>query len=224
MSQVWYVIPVAESPEEANPQLLKWRELGYKVLIQVDPGAKKGYEADQVHERPYISYPEAVNFLSKVAVGLDGSVVVTGGTDIDPHPGKTAREIEQEFLKHFPDTFGVMQPTGDPWGMDKNGVPAAARICGSPWMGREFILRINQGKGPFWPEYFHFFCDEEMKEVTEGRKILWQRPDLTHFHNHWSRRRLPRPQHLNRARLNWDKAKKLFLARKAAGFPGSEPL
>ena len=125
-----------------------------------------------------------------------------------------------------------MQPTGDRWMVHKDGTAASDRICGSPWMGREFIERINGGAGPFWPEYFHFFCDEEMKQVAEQLGILWQRRDLTQKHEHWQRPtndrtvRLDatRPAYLAKAHQNAGEAGKLFKERKAAGFPGSEAL
>lgn len=159
-------------------------------------------------------------------------------------------------------TFGVMQPTGDRWGDHADthefnswterdplrcrlcGNPEGSpkhmvgayidRVCGSPWLGREFCLRINQGNGPLWPEYFHMGVDEELQAVALKYGVLWQRRDLTHHHQHWGRpkpgeRLAPQermPDFLKRANSGeeWDKYKALFAARKAAGFPGSEPL
>ena len=132
-------------------------------------------------------------------------------------------------------TFGIMQPTGDRWGSDEPWArqmhptqPAYIdRICGSPWIGREYARRINGGKGPFWEEYGHMFADEEMQNVALNYGVLWQRPDLTHFHDHCKRDGVDRtpaflveaysPQH-------WEKNKAVFTRRKAAGFPGSEPI
>jgi len=64
--------------------------------------------------------------------------------------------------------------------------------------------------------------------------VLWQRRDLIHFHNHWA---LPKegekmapsdrmPAFLAEANSpeHWRKYKAIFTARKAAGFPGSEPI
>ena len=227
MNPVVYAIPVAEPPAIANPTLGRWQSLGYKVIIQIDQSnpCKNDYDAHQVHQCEYRGYPHAVNTLAEWAVKQMGAdIVITGGVDITPEPFKGAQAIASEFMEQFPDTFGVMQPIGDDWMTDSNGIPAAARICGSPWMGREFIRRINGGRGPFWPEYFHFFCDEEMKCVTEKLRILWQRPDLNQRHDHWSRKKVPRPPHLYPAKANWLDAKDLFLKRKGAGFPGHEPI
>lgn len=227
MTDVWYALPVAEPPDLANPRLQLWRDRGYKVAVFLDPNMVVGaYNADLAFcgENGYLGYPNAVKTLcGAIMAAWPVEVIVTGGLDIDPDPLHTPQEIASDFVRRFPNTFGVMQPTGDPWMMDQDGTPAAARICGSPWMGREFIRRINQGTGPFWREYYHFYCDEEMKEVTQKLGILWQRPDLTQHHHHWSRERKPRPMHMHKAKAQWGEAKALFHSRREAGFPGHEP-
>ena len=130
-------------------------------------------------------------------------------------------------------TFGVMQPTGDRWGADEPWAKAMFpdapayidRICGSPWIGREFARRMNQGKGPFWPEYRHMFADEELQCVAQRMGVLWQRPDLTHFHDHPRRDGVSRTPDFAQeiySAPHWEASKKLFESRKAAGFPGSE--
>ena len=160
-------------------------------------------------------------------------------------------------------TFGVMQPTGDRWGEHRNthtftpragGIPALQmcsqcgrmednaihslgayidRVCGSPWMGREFCQRVNQGNGPLWPEYYHMGVDQELQAVATRLGVFWQRPDLIHLHKHWGRgvgdakgSAANMPEFLARAnsKEEWDKYKALFRAREEAGFPGSEPL
>lgn len=155
-------------------------------------------------------------------------------------------------------TFGVMQCTGDRWGDQRNthvpqimkdgrcsvcGQPKNAakhlqgayidRVAGSPWMGREFCLRVNQGRGPLWPEYFHMGVDEELQAVATRMRVFWQRPDLIHLHKHWGRGPSDKPgsaanmpEFLKRANSveEWHKYKKLFAEREAAGFPGSELL
>jgi hypothetical protein len=120
----------------------------------------------------------------------------------------------------YPSTFGVMQPTGDRWGEGlypnahafEEGPPANPnrckrcnqpsggvnhcvganidRVAGSPWLGREWCLRANQGKGPLWPYFFHGYADETLQCVAQKLGVFWQRPDLTHLHQHWAR---PKP-------------------------------
>lgn len=148
-------------------------------------------------------------------------------------------------------TFGVMQPTGDRWGetacpaclrklLPSDGCQACGgtgrqatidRIAGSPWMGREFCRRMYHGSGPMYNGYFHNFADEELQNVAIKLGVFWQRPDLVQEHRHWARPRgdwkdCPEwARKINDPRLSdWDKSKALFAARKAAGFPGHEPL
>ena len=181
---------------------------------------------------------------------------VGGGDDTDPDPTKRAEEIARECSLHFgiptdrsrqvgvleprhyidqhESTFGVMQPTGDRWGADEpwakatypNAPAYIDRICGSPWIGREFARRMNRGKGPFWPEYRHMFADEELQCVAHRMGVLWQRRDLTHLHNHPRRDGVSRTPDFAQeiySAPHWEASKKLFESRRAAGFPGSEP-
>lgn len=246
-------IPSKRPPEEAEKVLKVWREQGYKVFIQRDPALptlpvnfRCGIGYTLIVERPYAGYAEAVNFLAKEALATDPSCdwIVAAGDDTLPEPNKSANEIARECSEYFarrnerkfdfnPHTFGVMQPTGDRDFGDAQG-PYIDRVAGSPWLGREFCLRINQGKGPLWPGYFHMGVDEELQAVAIKYGVFWQRPDLTHFHQHWGRPRpgermgqaSRRPAFLDRANSakEWIAYKKLLKERQEAGFPGSEPL
>jgi hypothetical protein len=122
-------------------------------------------------------------------------------------------------------TFGIMQPTGDDWSDGMGRI--IERIAGSPWMGRSWCERINQGNGPLWHEYRHNWADQELQLVAQKYGAFWQRPDLTHYHDHSWRR----PGNAG----NWDphqqwfsadylKMRPLFEQRQRHGFPGSEPL
>jgi len=157
---------------------------------------------------------------------------------------------EQKFWT----TFGVMQPTGDRWmegpcttcgGMGSVGIPLQScpdcngrcrsaiidRICGSPWLGREFCRRVNGGTGPLHEGYFHNFADEELQYVARKLGVLWQRRDLVQLHQHWARPRgdwadaPPWAKAINDPiQSDWERSKALFAERKAAGFPGHEVL
>ncbi len=286
---VFYCIPSKRPASQCLPVFQRWREMGYHVIIQRDPG-EVDFELEKmvrIVERKYVGYAEAVNHLTSIALGEGAEWVVTGGDDILPDPTRRASEISAECIEHFKadwlarglpggsglpewvgiddtfvslSTFGVMQPTGDRWGEqpdahDFKPLPTNPKRCGcgrekdcdqhlmgayidrvagSPWMGREFCKRINQGKGPLWPEYFHFGEDEEVQHVALKYGVFWQRRDLTHQHNHWARPKqgkkygneTDRPAFLDRAnsREEWQAYKALFTSRQAAGFPGSEPL
>lgn len=113
-------------------------------------------------------------------------------------------------------TMPFMQPTGDSHGCE--------RICGSPWLGREFRDRINQGRGPFWPAYNHYVCDRDLKLVAERLNVLWQRPELIQRHNHWSWSGAKRPDHMRKHRAKHFEDRELFTSRERSGFPGHEPI
>lgn len=245
---VWIVFPSARPHAEVETFLKLWRGQGYQVGLWRDPDTEEGFEECLII-RPYSGYAVAVNALVKTVLEVDQKCewIVAAGDDIQPDLNHTAEEIAEQCSRHFadfvdrvPSTFGVMQPTGDRWGTTHNHRDPNMRgayidrVCGSPWMGREFCLRINQGRGPLWPEYFHMGEDEELQAVALKYGVLWQRPDLIQLHCHWGRalpgeRMAPRermPKFLERANSpdEWQKYKKLFAERQAAGFPGSEPL
>jgi hypothetical protein len=221
---VWYAIPTMRLPGQWS-SLPKWQAAGYKIALFQDVGSAE-LPCDFAIHGEYRGYPDAVNALCRYILVQypETNIIITGGDDIDPDPAKHPWEIQEQFLTHFSGTFGVMQPTGDRWMVNPDGLCACERVLESPWMGREWVQRINGGQGPIWPEYFHFFEDEEHREVAMNLGKLWFRPDLTQYHHHWSREHRPRPEYLKPARLNWDAAKKLFDTRKNAGFPGHEPL
>jgi hypothetical protein len=229
---VWFAIPSARPAHEVEDRLRLWRERGYKIALFCDVKRSHMPVAEILLIGEYLGYALAVNALVAEILCRDSDAawVVTGGDDTDPDNSHMAREIAEECSKHFTGTFGVMQPTGDRW--DGGCID---RICGSPWLGREFCERANQGRGPLWYEYTHMFVDEELQNVAIGLGILWQRPDLTHIHHHfcrvgdrvdWARGRQAMPEFLREANslAHWEKFRALFQARRAAGFPGSEPL
>lgn len=248
---VWLCIPSKRPPEEAEKVLKVWREQGYKIALWRDGDAdfyewgEQGFDliATQSH---YPGYAQAVNRLALTVLRERPACdwIVAAGDDTLPESNKSAEEIARECSEYFarrnerkfdfnPHTFGVMQPTGDRDFGDAQG-PYIDRVAGSPWLGREFCLRINQGNGPLWPGYFHMGVDEELQAVAIKYGVFWQRPDLTHFHQHWGRPRpgermgqaSRRPAFLDRANSakEWIAYKKLLKERQEAGFPGSEPL
>jgi len=221
---IWYAIPSAKRPDEWSTLPL-WRQRGYRVAVFRDEGADPHPAADLNIFGQYEGYPKAVNQLCLEILQREPETewIVTGGDDIAPDPRVPRDAIAEKCLEHFGGTFGVMQPTGDQY-MIQGGKTATERVCESPWMGVDFIKRVNGGRGPYPEEYFHFFCDEHFHCVAEKLGVLWHRPDLIHYHHHWGREGKPRPEYLHPARLDWGKAQVLFNERKAAGFPGHEPL
>ncbi len=125
-------------------------------------------------------------------------------------------------------TFGVMQPTGDPWS-DRMG-RIIERIAGSPWLGREWCKRANGGLGPLWPKFYHCFADETLQCVAQQLGVFWQRPDLTHMHNNWARKpgttyaEMPPFLAVANSPEHWKESKAEFERLKASGFKECLPI
>ena len=245
---VWICCPSARPVEHVQKWAAAWRERGYGVAIYRDDNEALGVsDGITTFSGPgYPGYAAAVNDIIVELLSLvscaNAEWFIAAGDDVYPDPNHMAAEIAAQCADHFAivggtgakRTYGVMQPTGDRYGEEVYPrVPQKSayidRVAGSAWIGREFARRVNQGKGPLWPEYFHMGCDEELQAVAMKLGVFWQRPDLTHRHEHWARktgRASDAPAFLARANstAEWQKYKKLFAEREAAGFPGSEPL
>jgi hypothetical protein len=217
MSEVWYAIPSANAPL-CGETFAVWQARGYRTAVLVDGDTPDPANADLIVRSPdYRGYGWAVNTLCRALTDVE--FVVSGGDDILPDPDHAPEDIAAECVAHFKGTLGVMQPTGDPWN------DYCIRKCaGSPWLGREFRARANMGNGPYWEDYRHYYDDTELMNVAQGLRIFWQRPDLIHKHEHWTKVGIPRPVYLEKASAGHDRSKALFEARRLAGFPGSELL
>jgi hypothetical protein len=251
--KVCFAIPSKRKPEECQSLLDKWIERGYRVVLRrLVEDAPHPTGCEIILRERYYGWAASVNELSKIILNRDPEVdwIVTGGDDYAPDPNYKANEIANECSRVFgaqwnpdsnePGTFGVMQPTGDRWGeQDENSrrmhpdAPALIdRICGSPWLGREFCLRMYGGNGPLFDGYKHMFADEELQSVAKRLGVLWQRRDLTQIHHHWSRASNETVQQNGcpdwlqwaNSKEHWDASRTLFHGRKAVGFPGYAPL
>lgn len=232
MSSVWLTIPSAR-PDAGTAGL--WKAGGYKIAIWRDQedAASERFSADGlVLVGPYPGYARAVNALVKQVLERDpeAEYCIATGDDTEPDRNYPPAEIARQCTEHFKGTFGVMQPTGDRWA---DG--SIDRVCGSPWIGREFCRRMYGGKGPYFEEYRHMFLDNEIQEVALKLGVLWQRRDLTHLHKHFCRvgdgvdhdhGRAIMPEFLREANSpeHWTKYSRMFEERRAAGFPGHEPI
>jgi len=214
MSEVWVVWPTVH-PGLSHNMVQVWKARGYKTAVLMNPEHQGDTGADvEIIQPKWKGFPAAVNVLCH-AVG--GEVVVVVGDDVFPSKEHTAHELLARFLDEFPDTFGVVQPTGDGF--------ASENICAvSPWIGRTFIEEAYGGQGPFHEGYYHYYSDHELQKVAEGLGCFSQWDDVTQFHDHWQRQDKPkRPKHLKAAERSWSKDMKLFKNREARGFPGMGP-
>jgi hypothetical protein len=202
----------------------RWRAKGYEVLIGIDQGAEtSGLECRGAMlvalPRPFQGYYRVINRLVSVAFQLGKADVVTCiGDDMDP-PEQGAHEHAERYFSVYRDGEGVMQCTGDPQGVDDSGLPAAARICGSPTFGKGWNSCAHKSRGPFWSGYTSFFADEDLLNVSRKLWLLYQEPELSIFHRHWSWGHRACAPHNERAQLNWEADKALFEERKQLGFP-----
>lgn len=245
---VLYCIPTA-NPQRCSSTFQKWKDMGYLTAALTDdpkftttPIANCDYK---VTVSSYRGWAASTNHLIKLFLDNGGLPLpinwfVAGGDDMDPDPNERADEIARECEDYFQNfnrrvpinntgepissnpnflpTLGVMQPHGDT-------LRGTQDICGSPWLGRFYCLLANQGRGPLWPDYLHFFADEELFNVAgpDHQNLLLSRPDLTQYHHHYFRKGEPTPTDYQiHSRNHWHHDKRLFLQRKANGFPGSE--
>ncbi|MDX2146495.1 MAG: hypothetical protein SFZ23_03145 [Planctomycetota bacterium] len=213
--EVWFAIPSA-SVDRCRRSLPAWRERGYKIAI-LQNNERGDVPADRVVWRDaYPGWAESINILCREVVPPTADIVVSGGDDMLPDPDRSAADIGREFLQRFPSGLGVMQPTGDAF-------LGARYFCGSPWLGRGWIERANRGRGPMWPEYRHNWADNELFWVAKAHGLLWERPDLSQHHDHFSRTGEAPPEYWEREVKRNDEADvQLFIARLWQRFPGCE--
>jgi hypothetical protein len=228
---VWYAIPSKRPVSDVTRCLSAWKERGYQTGVWRDHGDELVW-GDMVLDGAYPGYAASVNGLCREIISIDCNAewIVTGGDDVFPDETLRAEEIGAQCSAHFGGTFGVMQPTGDRWGEahpPHDGTAYSDRVCGSPWMGREFCERMYGGNGPMHDAYTHMGVDEELQAVASLLGVLWQRRELIHQHEHWGRQPGGRaPEFLRDANspAHWNRYKAIFEGRRSLGFPGHEPL
>jgi hypothetical protein len=199
----------------------------------------------------YPGYAVSVNAMAPHILERDTECdwIVVGGDDTFPDPTKRADEIARECSEHFfrggyedinadgtpfrKHTFGVMQPTGDPWADHLGRI--IERIAGSPWLGRSWCRRAHGGKGPLFPDFRHMFVDEALQLYAQSLGVFWQRPDLTHFHAH-AQRDLANPARLGgvgqpaphmkewNSQKHWQESKAIFERLKSTNFAECQPI
>jgi hypothetical protein len=214
--EVWFAIPSA-SPERCRRVLPRWREMGYKVAV-LQNFERGEIPADiAVWSDTYPGWPGSINQLCASVVPPTAQIVVSGGDDMLPDPDHSAGELAEQFLARFPDGFGVMQPHGDDF-------LGARTFCGSPWLGRGWIERAYGGQGPMPAQYRHNWADNELYWVARCLGSLWERPDLSQRHEHFSRTGDAAPEYWTRNVAGKDRDDvQTFIARAWQHFPGCEP-
>lgn len=239
---VWLTIPSAKNAAAAQQCVDAWRRMGYRVALWRDQD--DAVDADFRLVGRYPGYASACNALIREVLARDPDAAwcICAGDDIWPDPTKRADEIGQECIDYFEEprngswvegTFGVMQPTGDRWGEDYSypeGHPLRGayidRVAGSAWYGREYCERMYGGVGPLCESYTHMFVDQEARDVAVSLGVYWERCDLTQMHVHWQRTGSAMPGYLAipNSQHHWVQSEMLYRNRRAAGFPGHQPI
>jgi len=214
---IWFAIPSA-NPALCRKTLPKWREMGYRVAV-LQNWRRGEIPADRVvWADEYPGWAESINILCREVVPKDAPIVVSGGDDMLPDPNHTAQELAEHFYECFTDGFGVMQPHGDEYRF-------ATHYCGSPWLGRRFIDTMYRGTGPMFGQYRHNWADVELYWVARCLGALWERPDLTQFHAHFTRQGEEKPDYWTKNVEKTDRiGVKMYIARSWRHFPGHEPI
>jgi len=221
MSDVWLALPSANI-EMARKTFPVWRERGYKIAAIVPDKLANEYKniVDKLIKESevggYKGWPKAVNTLCSYLYMED--IIIAAGDDMYPDPNYEAHQLHLQFTRHFGGTMGVMQPYGDKFG--SMACDTCEQICGSAWLGREFRMRVNKGKGPLWEEYWHMYADTELYQVASKYDCLWIRGDLTQYHAHRTREKQKFKPTIPSG--NTKIAKQIYDKRKAEGFPESD--
>lgn len=215
VGDVWFVIPSA-NPSNCRNVLPRWRERGYKIAV-LQNFERGEIPADICLWRDsYPGWPESVNILCRDVVPKSCNLIVSGGDDMLPDPNHTASELAEQFFERFRDGFGVMQPHGDEF-------LCAKRYCGSPFVGRAWFENMYGGRGPMYGGYHHNYADNELYWVAKGMGALWERPDLSHFHDHFTREGRKEPAYWSGVKQKDLQDCLLYYARVHQHFAGHEP-
>jgi len=194
-----------------------WRDMGYRVAILQDRTPICVPCDARLVRTSYPGWAASINSLCREVVPDSCPVVVGGADDMYPDPSFRAQEIAGQFLERFPDTFGVMQPTGDDF-------EATGSVCGSPWLGREWMRRMYKGRGGLCELYTQQYADEELFWVAKCAGRLWTRPELSQRHDHFRRLGEPAPGYwVASAAANELRDCETFVERSGQGFPGAAP-
>ncbi len=224
-----FVVYPCADPERGFACATRWWAYGYQPLVmtyQDEWDAKVANTGPIIliqKPKPWPGYYQVINTIVRAALDCGAKLITCIGDDMAP-PRVGAAEHSRMYFDQFPSGFGVMQCTGDRQGQAIAGKVNSERICGSPTFGRAWAERAFGGAGAFGNYGFRsFYCDEMLHEVTQKMGVLYQEPELSIDHEHWSFGRSEKKWWHIEANENWAHDKALFDKLKAEGFPGHEP-
>lgn len=214
----WWVVFPAGNPVAGQVCANLWKHAGWRVGVQTDPG-EPIVLCDLPISVPFVSVAATFNNFARQLLQRGARGIIYGNDDEFPGFGADVENFSAAFLVRFPDTFGVAQPT-------RCATPDITDGAPYPLVGAEFARRINGGRGAFREEYGHYFDDREVHDVAERLGCFATLPDIEikHLHHSYGYPDMLPKQARQRARSCHTAARKLYDERKAAGFPGHEPI
>ena len=215
MLNLWAVFPSGNS-EAAQVCVNAWRDNGYKVAVLIDAG-QPNVDCDHlIIESNYAGTATSLNRLLSHCWQQHADAVACVNDDMFPGNGADAANVSDVINQLMPDTFGVIHSLGDYY-------DALAWCCPHPIIGRKYGLAANGGMGAWWPQYWHNFPDQELKDVANGRGLLHSTAAIAIEHRHRTRGHDDKLPEEKRRRIiqRYNADKSLYELRKGAGFPGA---
>ena len=172
---MWVVMPTAKPNIE---YLQKWRDKGYEIGLFLDRGVSVlgDFVPDLLAQGTWTTTPDAWNLLVDMVFRQckDEKCVLLAADDVYPDSDHTSEDVEADFLKRFPDAFGVVKHTGDSFG--------AQRAIQHPLIGREWRNRF----GFAMPTgYYHYCTDCELFELANALDCYQENSDVVFYHDHY---------------------------------------
>ena len=216
MADTWAVFPSGNS-EAAQTCSDAWAAAGYRTAVLIAAGQKPVRCDVLMIEESYGGIPKSFKLLCDTVIDDHGAnLIACINDDMFPTFNAGAENVANRFAAQFPNGCGAMQPTGD-W------YSALAWCCPSPVVNAEFAKRYNGGKGIFWPEYYHFYCDQEFRDVTLRLGCLFETDLIGFEHRHWTRGHVDQLPVEKREKIQsrYDTDKMTYINRANLWFPGA---
>ncbi|TVQ31336.1 MAG: hypothetical protein EA376_09500 [Phycisphaeraceae bacterium] len=212
-SDVWLAV-ASDRPEVCRLVLPAWRERGYRVaLLKIGSGWEAPADRSAACERRP-GWAAAINRLGRTLIPKDAGAVVAGADWLTPDPDLEAARLATEMLDRFPDGFGVMLPGG----------ADGAGVVRGVWLGRGWIDRMYAGAGGLFDGHHGVAAEQEAVALATEMGVLWRREDVKQVrHPELGAGEVMAPVCAETEELHALDAP-LHEARRAAGYPGHEPI
>lgn len=210
MNGMWAIFPSGNS-DAAQACADAWLLAGWNVSVMVDADQKPVECEKLLTTEKYLGIAWAWNQIM-AALPDDVYAVAFINDDMFPKPC-AANDVRSAFMEKFNGYDGVIQPT-------------AIRVESMQWCSPSPIaggwyLRRFRGRAAWHEGYFHYFCDQEFRNVAEKFNRYAEVEELGIEHRHHASGyadTLP-PEKRGRMTAAWVESYRLYEKRKAEGFP-----